>query len=327
MDDTIVSWAALPDDVLRACLRPFGVRQHLIGLLNAGAACSAWRQVADSNHFWADACAERWPETAGLRGVSSYKALYRRMGKADRRIALREPPSALQFMVRWRMEGIVVLAHTFTWSEAEEDGTWTCPPLAIPQSMLERAASDYAARDLTCFKDFCDWFSSDVTVTVYRELDGRIARMLPQTSPELPSEFCDEAEYEDKVTFTGFEERFAHASLVLGAQFSCTEPLPDELLSGGELQACDASMLEAYRCGLKLRLGYWPTTSFNDPQRATIDWQGTFEASSSDKVGFATFVHCLLDGAAEFSWLHVSPDAPPPPATSRQMTPSSARAR
>ena len=62
-------------------------------------------------------------------------------------------------------------------------------------------------------------------------------------------------------------------------------------------------------------------------QRATIDWQGTFEASSSDKVGFATFVHCLLDGAAEFSWLHVSPDAPPPPATGRQMTPTSARAR
>ena len=48
-------------------------------------------------------------------------------------------------------------------------------------------------------QDFADWFSSDVTVTAFRELDGRIARLLPQTSPELPSEFCDEAAYADKV--------------------------------------------------------------------------------------------------------------------------------
>ena len=50
-----------------------------------------------------------------------------------------------------------------------------------------------------------------------------------------------------------------------------------------------------------MRLGYWPTTAFNDPSRSRIDWQGRFEQSSSDKVGFATFVHCLLDGAAEYS--------------------------
>jgi len=205
----------------------------------------------------------------------------------------------------------VVLAHTFAWAEADEDGTWMCPPLNIPEAMLHRAAADYAARDLTCFRDFCDWFNSDVTVTVYRELDGRIVRMLPQTSPELPSEFCVEAEYADKGTFTGFEERCANTSLVLGAQFTCTGTLPeslDEYLyagEGGEVR-CEPRALDAYRDGLKLRLGYWPTTSYDDPNRERIDWQGKFESSSRDKVGFATFAHCLLDGAAEYSWLHVS---------------------
>ena len=165
--------------------------------------------------------------TAGLRRVGSYKALYRRMAKADRRVALREAPGALQFMVRLRMEGAVVMAHTFTWSEADGDGTWACPPLAIPPPLLQRAASDFASRDLTCFKDFAEWFSSDVTVTAYRELDGRIARLLPETPPELPSEFCCEADYANKVTFTGFEERCANTSLVLGAQFNTTGTLPD----------------------------------------------------------------------------------------------------
>ena len=53
------------------------------------------------------------------------------------------------------------------------------PPEAI------NALGDFVARDLRCFSDFIEWFASDVTVTVYRELDGRIARMLPQTSPEV----------------------------------------------------------------------------------------------------------------------------------------------
>ena len=219
----IISWAALPDDVLRACFRSFAVRD----LLSVGASCKAWQQVADGNGLWSPACIDRWAETAGLRRVGSYKALYRRMAKADRRVALREAPGALQFMVRLRMEGAVVMAHTFTWSEADGDGTWACPPLAIPPALLQRAASDFASRDLTCFKDFAEWFSSDVTVTAYRELDGRIARLLPETPPELPSEFCCEADYANKVTFTGFEERCANTSLVLGAQFNTTGTLPD----------------------------------------------------------------------------------------------------
>ena len=299
-----ISWAALPDDVLLAVLRTFPVND----LLSAGAACKSWNKPSDSNALWQTICLERWPETAGLRRVSCYKSLYRRMAKADRRVALREAPGALQFMVRLRMEGVVVLAHTFNWSEADEHGTWTCPPLAIPYAMLQRAAADYAACDLTCFKDFCDWFNMDITVTVYRELDGRIARMFPQTSPELPSEYCVDADYASRGTFTGFEERCANTSLVLGAQFTCTGVLPEAAEEDGTPRDINdpSSFLEAFHTGLKLRLGYWPTTSFNDPNRSKVDWQGRFEASSSDKVGFATFAHCLLDGAAEYSWLHVS---------------------
>lgn len=310
-DSDKIEWAALADDVLCSVLK----HQALDGLLNAGAACKAWRAVAESNVLWERMGCLRWPEIAGLQEVSSYKNLFRRMAKADCRVALREVPGALQFMVRLRMEGTVVLAHTFSWADADEDGAWTSPTLQVPDAILQRAASDYAAHDLTCFRDFGEWFSSDVTVTVYRPLDGRIARLLPQTSPELPSEFCLDADYSSKITFTGFEERCANTSLVLGAQLACTGSLPDEtqlaeyLQEGRQVDGCDsydASTLEAFRSGLRLRLGYWPTTSFNDPERERIDWQSRFEASSSDKNGFATFVHCLLDGAAEYSWLHVS---------------------
>lgn len=338
-DQSPISWALLDDDVLRACLRinlaasmPNG-RLRVQGLLSAAATCKSWRQVADGDELWTSACTRRWPEVAGLENVASQKALYRRMNKADQNVGLRETPSELQFMVRLRMglascEEEVVLAHSFKWSDMSSDGTWECPPLNVSSRLLIRAAEDIAARDLTHFKGFFDWFHSELTVTVFRSLDGRIARMLPQTPPDLPSSHCIETDYEEYATFTGFEERVANASIVLGAQFTPARaaagefPEPEEMLSSeaeeeesdGDDTAhelrCLASTgawkierIKAYVSGLRLRLGYWPTANFFDQNGALIDWQARFEASSSDRLGFATFVHCLLDGAAEYSWL------------------------
>ena len=139
--------------------------------------------------------------------------------------------------------------------------------------------------------------------------------MLPQASPELPSEYCSEADYANRATFTGFEERVANASIVLGAQFippvGVSFPTAMEAFEEAE-HASDTSglidtiveRLRACLTGMRLRLGYWPTAHFKDPTAHAIDWQARFETSSSDKLGFATFVHCLLDGAAEYNWLN-----------------------
>lgn len=341
-----ISWAQLPDDVLTACLRlnyttartPNDVREFL----RPAAACRSWREVASSNELWSHACASRWPETSSLTNVASFKALWRRMSKADRRVALREPPSELQFMVRLSMryletpvDGVdeagdeLVLAHTFKWSEMQTNGMWECPPLKLSSEMLARAACDIESNDLTSFKGFFEWFHATLTVTAFRELDGRITRMLPQTTTELPSPYCFEEDYAGCATFTGFEERVANQSIVLGAQFMPQTDFPDasEMMvnvrtsssaSDGEDEESgeesfyrwNVERLESFLTGLQLRLGYWPTTSFNDPSARHIDWQGCFERSSSDKLGFATFVHCLLDGGAEYAWLSPNDDTP-----------------
>ena len=81
-------------------------------------------------------------------------------------------------------------------------------------------------------------------------------------------------------------------------------PSPDWVSTDGEAYLrWNVERLQTFLSGLRLRLGYWPTTSFNDPSASLINWQRRFEASSADKMGFATFVHCLLDGAAEYPWL------------------------
>ena len=48
----------------------------------------------------------------------------------------------------------------------------------------------------------------------------------------LPSPYCAEEDYAGFATFTGFEERVAHQSIVLGAQFVPTTsfPQPREML-------------------------------------------------------------------------------------------------
>ena len=100
-------------------------------------------------------------------------------------------------------------------------------------------------------------------------------------------------------------------SLVLGAQLTTTRALPlrplppadDSEASDGEAahgqdyrQQFDVlGALEAFRTGLKLRLGYWPALVYNDPSLRETDWQGSFVASSSDSTEFAALMHCLID--------------------------------
>ena len=40
------------------------------------------------------------------------------------------------------MEGDLVLAHTFKWSEMLDDGTWNCPRLKVPTAVLEAYARE-----------------------------------------------------------------------------------------------------------------------------------------------------------------------------------------
>ena len=157
----LVSWATLPDDVLRRILR-INLTPELLSRVSG--ACSAWRAVADGNDLWQPMVNQRWPETVGLRVTcTSYRALHARLRRADSSQAMRETPSELLFMVRIRMgEGAVVLAHTFALSEMESDGTWLCPDLRIPDDVLLKAAADYAAKDMMCFRDFCCFYDADV---------------------------------------------------------------------------------------------------------------------------------------------------------------------
>jgi len=127
-----------------------------------------------------------------------------------------------------------------------------------------------------------------------------------RTSEELPSQFCKEAEYASKATFPGFEERIGCTSVVLGGQLSTTDALATVVEGRATAEAAQGhgvEALEVFHKNLRLRLGYWPSTSFDDARARTLDWQAKFEESCSDKRGFATFVHCLLDGAAEYAWL------------------------
>ena len=338
-------WALLPDDVLIAVLRyNYGASNRIRDFLHPAAVCRAWRAVAISNELWKPACIGRWPEISSLEEVGSFKELWYRMSKADRQVALREAPAEVQLMVRLTMrylttpvDGVdegddtLVLAHTFKVSEMGEDGSWACPPLSMPHEMLARACGDIESSDLTSFKGFFEWFNATLTVTAFRSLDGRLTRMLPQTPTELPSPYCTEEDYAGFATFTGFEERVANQSIVLGAQFMPTTPFPraHEMVvpaaQGGEDEGgaeeeeygeeegetflvWNVERLESLLRGLRLRLGYWPATAFNDPSASSINWQRKFEQSSDDRNGFATFVHCLLSGAAEYHWLATNDD-------------------
>lgn len=161
-EEVPASWASLPDDVLRRVLR---INLTPEVLARVSAACKAWRAVACGNELWAPLVVERWPETAGLRGrCTSYKALHARLKRADSSQAMRETPSELLFMVRVRMgeEGTVVLSTTFALSDRCSDGTWLCPDLSVPDEILLKAAADYAAKDMTCFRDFCSFYDADV---------------------------------------------------------------------------------------------------------------------------------------------------------------------
>ena len=310
------SWTTLADDLLLAFLS----RLDVCDLVAVSAVCRAWRRVAMTNTVWEPHVVQRWPETAGLIGVVSYMRLYGRMAKADRGVALREPAADLQFMVRMEMEEEVVLAHTLKWSEMQDDGTWVCPRLRVPPALLETYARDLPLGNLKTFFDESD---AKLTITAFRQRDGRIHRIIPKTSPELPSEFCQASDYANKATFSGYEERIANASIVLGAQFfnpddvavaDTTTPAAAETRSGGDGRWAPLAgeycvdELERFYSGLRLRLGYWPATNpWTAPDGwKPSDWQARFEESSDDRIGFATFVHCLLDGAAEYSWLQVS---------------------
>lgn len=142
-----------------------------------------------------------------------------------------------------------------------------------------------------------------ISVKAFRETDQRIFCLLPpQTRPELPSTYCVAEDYDNRPTFAGFEERVGQTSLVLGAQLSTTGAVGE--VRDPSDDRFDLSALEPFHKRLKLRLGYWPSTSFDDERARQLDWQAKFEESSGDLLGFATFMHCLLDGAAEYSWLH-----------------------
>ena len=96
-----------------------------------------------------------------------------------------------------------------------------------------------------------------------------------------------------QATFVGYEERVADRSFVLGAQITTTARVP--IVEDGTAGEYDASHLEPFYEGLKLRLGYWPALVFNDPALKTTDWQQSFEESSGDNSDLASLVHCLLE--------------------------------
>ena len=176
------AWDALPDDTLRGIFRVDGGVFVPASLHRIAGTCKAWRAIAMGNELWSAVVLSRWPEAAGLDGCTSYAALHARLMRADARLAMREPPSELQFMVAMRMSlpdepsSSVVLSHVFRLSEQLADGTWPVPDLQVPAAILRRAASDHASCDLTCFREFCDWFGCDLRVTAYRPLDQVRAR-------------------------------------------------------------------------------------------------------------------------------------------------------
>jgi hypothetical protein len=211
------------------------------------------------------------------------------MSKADRGVAIRERPSPLHFMVRLTIDDKVALAHTFRWSEASADGSWVCPDLEVDDEIVR------AWERSTCsFKEFCEAYAWRLTVTAYRDADGRIARLIPQSSIDLPSQYCDDEQYDDCATFVGYEEAVCDRLLVLGAQ----------LTPARGARAADAEEVEegengfTFHHGLQLRLGYWPSLVHNDPDIRRTDWQNKFEDSSRDRSEFAALVHCLFDVSA-----------------------------
>jgi hypothetical protein len=299
------AWNQLPEDLLRHCLRHIcsqadDVSSAAAALLSVGRVCHSWNKAADSNELWAELVHARWPETAGLEHVPSYKFLHFRMAKADRGVAIREwhaPDHELCFMVRIMIDGTpshpqahLALAHTFKWSEVGDDGAWAVPPLTQPEGKL----NDWVKQNqLTGFRDFCeDYCPWNLTVTAFRALDGRISRLIPTTTADLPSQYCADADYANMATFVGYEERVADRSFVLGAQLIPTASLPE--VESTEVGGYDASALEQFLTGLRLRLGYWPALFYNDPDNKTTDWQRHFVANSGN-TEFATLVHCLLE--------------------------------
>mmetsp|Transcript_14753 Transcript_14753/g.29612 ORF Transcript_14753/g.29612 Transcript_14753/m.29612 type:complete len:194 (-) Transcript_14753:84-665(-) len=173
----VVDWAALPEDALRTILR---INYTPAALHHVAATCKSWRPLASSNEMWAGIVIVRWPEFASLQRCTSYRALHARLLRADQRLAMREAPSELSFMVCMRMQGSVVMAHTFLLSDLRADGTWVCPDLRLPDGLLHAAAADYADSEMTCFREFCEWNHAELTVTAFRPLDERIFGMLPQ---------------------------------------------------------------------------------------------------------------------------------------------------
>ena len=60
---------------------------------------------------------------------------------------------------------------------------------------------------------------------------------------------------------------------MLGAQLSTTAEMQSASEAQLEAQSAEPEVLLPFYRGLRLRLGYWPSTSFDDERARSLDWQ------------------------------------------------------
>ena len=199
----------------------------------------------------------------------------------------------------------------------------------IQRNACTRRLRHRVKRSTSFVLGFFEWFHATLTVTAFREPSTVVSRACcHKPPPSYQARTASKRITRDAPPLLDLRSAW-QISRLCWVHNSCPRPTSDasEMMvnvwtsssaSDGEDEESgeesfyrwNVERLESFLTGLQLRLGYWPTTSFNDPSARHIDWQGCFERSSSDKLGFATFVHCLLDGGAEYAWLSPNDDTP-----------------